>query len=68
MKTPRTKFVFLFLLFAFAFLFGTTSLLNQPPEAFLGSASQVGWQAAVSTMLAPVKIILIGRPHGWNLG
>jgi hypothetical protein len=60
MKTPRIKFIFLFLLFAFAFLFGTTSLLNQPPEAFLGSESQVGWQAAVSTMLAPVKIILIG--------
>lgn len=60
MKTPRIKFVFLFLLFAFAFLFITSSLLNQPPEAFLGGASQLGWQYALSTLLAPVKIVLIG--------
>ena len=60
MKTSRLKFVFLFLLFAFAFLFGTDLLLNQPPEAFLGSDSQAGWQSAVSTILSPVKIILIG--------
>ena len=60
MKTPRVKFVFLFLIFAFVFLFGTDSLLDQPPGAFFGSASQLGWQAAISTILAPVKIVLIG--------
>ncbi|WP_146902343.1 hypothetical protein [Adhaeribacter aerolatus] len=60
MNNSRIKFVFLFLLFASAFLFGTTSLLEQPPESFLGTESQVGWKAAVSTILSPIKIILIG--------
>jgi len=57
---PRIKFVFFFLVFAFAFLFGTDLLLDQPPESLLGSESQVGWKSAVSTILSPVKIILIG--------
>ncbi|MGV3587249.1 MAG: hypothetical protein ACO1OF_09625 [Adhaeribacter sp.] len=60
MNNSRIKFVFLFLLLAFAFLFGTTSLLDLPPESFLGTESQAGWQAAVSTILSPIKIILIG--------
>ena len=57
---PRIKFVFFFLVFAFAFLFGTDLLLDQPPESLLGSESQVGWKPAISTILSPVKIILIG--------
>ena len=60
MNIPRIKFVFFFLIFAFAFLFGTTELLDQPPESFLGSKSQVAWKSAVSTILSPIKIILIG--------
>ena len=56
---PRIKFVFFFLVFAFAFLFGTDLLLDQPPESLLGSES-VGWKPAISTILSPVKIILIG--------
>jgi len=56
----RIKFVFLFLVFAFAFLFITTALLNQPPESMLGSESQAGWKSTVSTILSPIKIILIG--------
>lgn len=60
MNNSRIKFVFLFLLLAFAFLFGTTSLLNLPPESFLGTESQVGWQSIISTILSPIKIILIG--------
>lgn len=60
MNISRIKFVLLFLVFAFAFLFGTTLLLDQPPESFLGSQSQVAWKAAVSTILSPIKIILIG--------
>ena len=60
MHIPRIKFVVLFLISAFAFLFGTTLLLDQPPESFLGSESQVAWKAAISTILSPVKIILIG--------
>jgi hypothetical protein len=60
MKTSRTKFVFFFLIFAFAFLFGTNALLDQAPESLAGSASQATWQSAVSAILSPVKIILIG--------
>ena len=60
MKTSRIKFVFIFLVFAFAFLFGTTSLLDQPPESLMGSESQGAWKSTVSTILSPVKIILIG--------
>jgi hypothetical protein len=56
----RIKFVFLFLIFAFAFLFTTTMLLDQPPESFLGSESQVTWKSTVSTILSPIKFILIG--------
>jgi len=57
---PRIKFVFFFLVFAFAFLFGTDLLLDQPHESLLGSESQVGWKSAISTILSPIKIILIG--------
>jgi hypothetical protein len=60
MNVPRIKFVFIFLIFAFAFVFGTNLLLDQPPEAFLGSDSQVAWKSVVSTILSPIKIILIG--------
>jgi len=59
MNIPRIKFVLLFLVFAFAFIFGTNLLLDQPPESFLGSESQVAWKSAVSTILSPIKIVLI---------
>jgi len=60
MKTSRIKFVVLFLVFAFAFLFGTTALLDQPTDSFLGSASQGALKSVISTILSPIKIILIG--------
>ena len=60
MNISRIKFVIFFLIFAFAFLLGTTLLLDQPPESILGSGSQVAWKSAISTILSPVKIILIG--------
>ncbi len=60
MKTQWIKFVSLFLLFAFAFLLITTLLLDQPPQHFVGSESQVAWKSTVSTILSPVKIILMG--------
>src|SRR5688500_4150876 len=56
----RIKFVFLFLVFAFAFLFGSTELLHQPPESFFGSEAQTPWESKISTILSPIKIILIG--------
>jgi hypothetical protein len=60
MNIPRVKFVFIFIIFAFAFLFSTQVLLDQPPESFFGSASQAAWQSTVSTMLSPIRIILLG--------
>lgn len=60
MSTPRIKFVFLFLLFAFAFLISTTLILDQPPDSFIGSESQAGWKSTESTLISPIKIILIG--------
>jgi uncharacterized metal-binding protein len=60
MNISRIKFVILFLIFAFAFLFGTILLLDQSPESLLGSKSQVAWKSTVSTILSPIKIILIG--------
>jgi len=60
MHISRIKFVFFFLIFAFAFVFGTTVILDQPPESFMGSESQIAWKSTVSTILSPIKIILIG--------
>lgn len=60
MISSRIKFVLLFLVFAFVFLFFSTSMLDQAPESFLGSESQTAWQAVVSIILSPIKVILIG--------
>ena len=60
MNISRIKFVIIFDILAFAFIFGTTSLLDQPPESFLGTESQGPWKSTISTILSPVKIILIG--------
>ena len=60
MKISRIKFVIAFVIFSFAFLFTTTLLLDQPPESLLGTESQTPWKSTVSTILSPVKIILIG--------
>ena len=60
MKISRIKFVLIFLIFAFAFLFGTTLVLDQSPESFFGSESQVAWKSVISTILSPIKITLIG--------
>ncbi|TDQ08182.1 hypothetical protein [Pedobacter metabolipauper] len=60
MNISRIKFISLFLFFAFAFIFGTNLLLDQSPEALIGAESQVAWKSTVSTILSPVKIVLIG--------
>ncbi|RPD37923.1 hypothetical protein [Chitinophaga barathri] len=60
MKISRIKFVLLFVILAFVFLFATTSLLDQPPESLVGSGSQAAWKSTVSTILSPIKIILVG--------
>jgi len=60
MRVSRATFVILFLVFGFAFIFGTALILNQPPESFLGSETQTAWKSLASTILSPVKIVLIG--------
>lgn len=60
MKISRINFVCLFLICGFIYFLITIVLLNQQPEVLFGSNTQEGWQATVSTILSPLKIILIG--------
>jgi len=60
MNISRTTFVILFVVFGFAFIAVTGAVLNQPPESFLGTESQVAWKSVASTVLSPIKIVLIG--------
>lgn len=67
MKISKIKFVFLFLLSGFAFLFifnviirSVVRLIPASGESFLGTESLIGWKSTVSTILYPIKIILVG--------
>ncbi|MCR4307795.1 MAG: hypothetical protein NUV80_04480 [Candidatus Berkelbacteria bacterium] len=70
MNISRKKFVILFIISGFAFLFITTSLLGstgprgfpQLPDSVLrtGSDSPIAWKSAVSRIILPIKIVLIG--------
>src|SRR5689334_12376894 len=60
MNISRLRFVLYFLIFAYAFLFVSTALLQSPPNSFLGSESQANWQSVLSTILSPIKVIVIG--------
>src|SRR5882757_8867901 len=67
MKISRTKFVIVFLVSAFAFQFISNSLLGSEVrlfpgngESFPGTGSPIAWKSTVSTILFPIKIVLIG--------
>jgi hypothetical protein len=68
MSISRKKFVILFIVSEFAFIAITTSLLGSTgprgfpkhPDSFLGTASPVAWKIAVSKIIMPIKIVLIG--------
>lgn len=70
MGISRSKFVIIFIIAGFAFLFITTSLLGstgprgfpKPPDSVLwtGGDSPIAWKRAASTILVPIKIVLIG--------
>jgi hypothetical protein len=67
MPLPRTKFVILFLISGFVFQFISNSILGSEVrlfpargESFLGLGSAIAWKSAASTLLLPVKIVLIG--------
>lgn len=68
MTISRKKFVLLFIISGFVFLFITTSLLGSTgprgfpkhPDSLLLLESPIAWKRAVSTILVPIKIVVIG--------
>jgi len=68
MNISRVKLVMYFIVCGFVFMFITTSLLGSAgvrgfpkyPDTFLLTNSPVPWKNTVSTILVPVKIVLIG--------
>ncbi|MGQ0553856.1 MAG: hypothetical protein ACT4PU_11635 [Planctomycetota bacterium] len=67
LKVSRTRFVAVFLLCGFAFQFISNSVLGSEvrlfparSESFLGLGSVVAWKSAVSALLLPIKVVLIG--------
>ncbi|MEO7214705.1 hypothetical protein [Mucilaginibacter sp.] len=67
MKTARTKFVIIFLVLAFAFQFISNSLLGPEVrlfpvdgEWFPGAGSPTAWKNTTSTILYPIKMVMVG--------
>jgi hypothetical protein len=63
-RFTRKKFVLLFLAFGYTFHFVTKFLLNQPPESLGASPNQEPWQQHASTILFPIKAVLVA-PINW---
>ena len=64
MRLARKKFVLLFLAFGYAFHFVTCFLLIQSPEGSQLSPDQEAWQRHASTIISPIKVVLVG-PIDW---
>ena len=64
MRLTRKTFVLLLLAFGYAFHFATKFLLNQPPEALWASPNQDAWQRYASTILSPIRVVLVA-PINW---
>lgn len=70
MNISRKKFIIIFIISGFTFLAFTTSLLGTTgPRGFpkypdpiirTGNNSPIAWKRAVSTIILPIKIVLIG--------
>lgn len=70
MNISRKKFIILFIISGLVFLFVTSSLLGttgprgfpKPPDSILrtGGDSPVTWKRVVSTIIFPIKAVLIG--------
>src|SRR5688572_25733864 len=68
MNISRKKFVILFIICGFAFNFVTTSLLGsqgvrgfpKAPDSLLLMDSPVAWKRTVSTIISPIKVVLMG--------
>jgi len=64
MRSNRKNFVLWFLACGYAFNFLTRFLLNQAPEALWASPDQNAWQRYASTILSPIKVVLVA-PINW---
>ena len=64
MRLTRKQFVLRFLAFGYAFHFITRFLLGQSSEAIWASPDQAAWQRHASTILSPIKLVLVG-PINW---
>jgi hypothetical protein len=64
MRISRSRFVLWFLACGFAYGIATRLILNQMPGSLgrsdYGSVTQAPWQITVSTMLIPLKFVLMG--------
>lgn len=67
MKISRIKFVLYFLVSGFSFLFlynmffrSDIRLIPEGGAAFFETESLTGWKSSVSTILYPIKIVLVG--------
>jgi hypothetical protein len=67
MKMSKTKFIMLFLISGFVFQFISNSLLGSEVrlfpvngEYFPGTGSPIAWKSIMSTILYPVKLVLLG--------
>jgi hypothetical protein len=64
MQVSRSKFVLWFLACGFAYGIATRLILNQMPGSLArsdyGSVTQAPWQITVSTILTPIKFVLMG--------
>jgi len=64
MRVSRSQFVVRFLVFGFVYTTATRLILNQMPASLsrsdYGSISQATWQVTVSTLLTPIKFVLMG--------
>lgn len=63
----KTKFIMIFLISGFVFQFISNSLLGSEVrlfpvngEYFPGAGSPIAWKSIVSTILYPVKVVLLG--------
>jgi hypothetical protein len=63
-RLTRKRFVLLFIAFGCAFDVATRFLLNESRGAFEPSPEQEAWQREASTILSPLKLILVG-PINW---
>ena len=64
MRSTRKNFVLRFLAFGYTFHFVTKFALNQPPEALGAAPNQEAWQSYASTLLWPIKAVLVA-PINW---